>query len=262
MVSIVPLSGPNYATWKVQCRMALVKDGLWNIVKGTKTVPEGATADARAKLETRRDRALAIIVLSIAPSLLYLLGEPEDPLAVWKKLSDKFQKRTWVNKLGLRRRLYSLKLKEGDGVQEHIRQMTEIFEELAVISDPVNEEDRVVHLLASLLESYNMLVTALKANANVPQMAVVIERLLHEEKKQKDREDSDRTQKVLTVRSKKDKCYYCKKAGQDCYAYTPLVARILDLTHTTLLLETRANIRRQMPWWLVTHYRQALQRTG
>ena len=220
-MSIVPLSGPNYATWKVQCRMALVKDGLWNIVKGTETVPEGATADALAKFETRRDRALAIIVLSIAPSLLYLLGEPEDPLAVWKKLSDQFQK-TWANKLGLRRRLYSLKLKEGDAVQEHIRQMTEIFEELAVIGDPVNEEDRVVHLLASLPESYNMLVTALEANADVPQMAVVTERLLHEEKKQKDREVSDRTQKVLTVRSKNDiKCYYCKKAGhimRDCYA--------------------------------------------
>ena len=67
-------------------------------------------------------------------------------------LSDKFQKKTWANKLVLRRRLYSLKLKEGDSVQKHIREMTEIFEELAVIGDPV-EEDRVVHLLASLPES-------------------------------------------------------------------------------------------------------------
>ena len=27
-VSIVPLKGPNYATWKVQCMMAFKKDGL------------------------------------------------------------------------------------------------------------------------------------------------------------------------------------------------------------------------------------------
>ena len=64
------------------------------------------------------------------------------------------------------------KLKEGDAVQEHIRIMTEIFEELAVIGAPVKEEDRVVHLLASLPESYNTLVTALKANSDVPQMEV------------------------------------------------------------------------------------------
>ena len=42
--------------------------------------------------------------------------------------------------------------------------MTEVFEELAVIGDPVKEEDQVVHLLAILPESYSMLVTALEAN--------------------------------------------------------------------------------------------------
>ena len=44
--------------------------------------------------------------------------------------------------LPTRRRPYSLKLKE-----EHIRKMTEIFEELVVIGDPVKVEDSVVHLL-------------------------------------------------------------------------------------------------------------------
>ena len=34
-VSIVPLNGLNYPTWNVQCRMALMKDGLWTIVDGT-----------------------------------------------------------------------------------------------------------------------------------------------------------------------------------------------------------------------------------
>ena len=189
-VAIVPLKGSNYPTWKVQCRMALVKDGLWSIVNGTEAIPDEGDADARAKFVARRDRALALIVLSVEPSLLYLLGDPEDPVVVWKKLSDQFQKKTWANKLELRRRLYSLKLREGDSVQEHIRKMIEIFEELAVIGDPVTEEDRVVYLLASLPESYNMLVTALEANSDVPQMEVVTERLLHEERKQQGWEDS------------------------------------------------------------------------
>ena len=209
-VAIVPLKGSNYPTWKVQCR---VKDGLWSIVNGTEAIPDEGDADARAKLVARRDRALALIVLSVEPSLLYLLGDPEDPVVVWKKLSDQFQKKTWANKLELRRRLYSLKRRE---VQEHIRKMIEIFEELAVIGDPVTEEDRVVYLLASLPESYNMLVTALEANSDVPQMEVVTERLLHEERKQQGREDSGRSHlKAMTVtRSKAEvKCYHCGKAG-------------------------------------------------
>ena len=37
-------------------------------------------------------------------------------------------------------------LKEGESVQNHVKVMTEIFEALAVIGDPVSEEDRVVHI--------------------------------------------------------------------------------------------------------------------
>ena len=47
-----------------------------------------------------------------------------------------------------------------------------------------------MHLLTSLPESFNMLVTALKANTDVPSMDVVTERLLHKERKLKDREGS------------------------------------------------------------------------
>ena len=89
--------------------MALVRDGLWNIVSGTETAPTDP-GDARTKFLTRRDRALAIVVLSIDPSLLYLIGaDPEDPVEVWGILQRQFQRITWANKLSLRRRLHSLR---------------------------------------------------------------------------------------------------------------------------------------------------------
>ena len=93
--------------------------------------------------------------------------------------------------------------------------MTEIFEELAVIGDPVKEEDCVVYLLASLPESYNMFITALEASSDAPQMEVT-ERLLQEERKQKDRADSGRSHpKAMTITRSmlKVKCYHCGKAG-------------------------------------------------
>ena len=124
---------------------------------------------------------------SIDPSLLYLIGDPTDPTVVWKRLSTQFQKKMWANKLALRRRLHSLRLKEGQSVQEHVKALTEIFNELSTIGDNVDDEDRVVYLLASLPDSYEMLVTALEANTDVPSMETVIERLLHEEQKLKDK---------------------------------------------------------------------------
>ena len=48
---------------------------------------------------------------------------------------------------------------------------------------PMKEEDQVVHLPASLPESFNVLVTALESNADVPKMEAVTECLLQEERK-------------------------------------------------------------------------------
>ena len=186
VTAVVPLNGKNYPTWKVQCRMSLMNEGLWNIVDGTEAAP-GPENDRYTKFLARKNRALAIIVLSLEPSLLYLIGDPEDPTTLWEKLANQFQKRMWANKLELRRNLFSLRLKNGESVQEHVKAMTEILEGLSVIGDPISEEDRVVHLLASLADSYNMLVTASEANVEVPKFEVVTERLLHEERKLKER---------------------------------------------------------------------------
>ena len=95
--------------------------------------------------------------------------------------------------------------------------MTEIFEQLSFIGDTVTDEDCVVFLLASLPDSYRMLVTALEAHSDVPKMEVVIERLLHEEQKQK-REIETHSDTLLMTRSnpkhgKGPKCFRCKRFG-------------------------------------------------
>ena len=169
-------------------------------------------------------------MLSVDPSLLYLLGDPKDPVVVWKQLSDQFQKKMWANKLELRKKLYSLRLRDGESVQAHIKEMTELFEALAVVGDAVSDEDRVVYLLASLPESFNMLVTALEASSeNVPKMEIVTERLLHEERKSKEKGagDDHSGRKAFVVNQKRGNpsalgnpqrrqqltCHYCKKPG-------------------------------------------------
>ena len=192
--------------------MALLKEGLWGIVNRSEQSPDVKDENFP------KDKALATIVLTVQPSLLYLIGDPEDPSEVWQKLESQFQKRTWANKLQLRRKLISWRLKEHGSVQEHIKAMTEIFDGLSVIGDPISDEDRVVHLLASLPESYNVLVTAPEANEAVPEMEVVTERLLHEERKLKEREGSKRSREgAMTGKQRPNgkgpKCHHCGKCG-------------------------------------------------
>ena len=126
--------------------MALVRDGLWGTVSGSEIAPSGEDADRLSKFTARRDQALATIVLAVEPSLLYLIGDPEDPVVVWKKLQDQFQKKTWANKLALRRKLHSLQLRDGNSVQDHVKAMIELFNELAIVGDVIEEEDRVVYI--------------------------------------------------------------------------------------------------------------------
>jgi hypothetical protein len=199
--------------------MALMRDGVWGIVAKTEVSPSPDKAEDLAKFVARRDRALASIVLSVDPSLLYLLGDPQDPAVVWEKWTNQFQKKTWANKLALHRKLYSLRLKDGESIQKHIKEITEIFDGLAVIDDPITEEDRVVHFLASLHESYDILVTALEANVEVPKMETVTERLLHEERKMKERSGSEINDEMKGMfsnrqsKGKGPKCYHCGKFG-------------------------------------------------
>ena len=66
---VAPLNGKNYPTWKIQCRMALVKDNLWSIVSETEECP--TEGEGRRKYLERRDKALAVIVLMIDPKLIF-----------------------------------------------------------------------------------------------------------------------------------------------------------------------------------------------
>ena len=106
---IVLLNGDNFSTWKLQCRMMLMKHGVWKIVNGTEVAPDENNITATNKFNDRRDKALSTIVLAVDPTLLYLVGSnPQDPIEVWNKLCDQYQAKTWANKLALRRKLYGL----------------------------------------------------------------------------------------------------------------------------------------------------------
>ena len=142
-------------------------------------------------------------MLSVELSLLYLIGDPEDPVEVWKKVLDTFQKKTSANKLELRQ---NPAYQSNDG---NLRFVSSNWRP--------SKRRKLGHApLASLPESFNMFVTALEANPEVPKIETVTECLLHEERKTKERDDAGLGKpKALTAQDRKGKftCHYCGKPG-------------------------------------------------
>lgn len=139
-VSNTPLIGSNYPTWKLPCRMPLIRDGLRRIVNGTDPEPPEEEAARQTKYLGKKHRALSTIVLTVDPSLFYLIGNNlEDHVVVWRKLENQFQKISCANKLVLPRKLHSLRLTVKRPVQEHIKAITELFNELAIVDDVIED---------------------------------------------------------------------------------------------------------------------------
>ena len=90
-------------------------------------------------------------------------------------------------------------------MQKHVKMLTEIFDELTIISDPLDEENQVADLVASLPESHDMLATALEASTEVPKLEIVTEKLLHDETKQRDEESSTTEVKAMASKHRKSR---------------------------------------------------------
>ena len=131
-------------------------------------------------------------------------------------------------------------------------------------------EDRVVYLLASLPESYSMVVTALETQSeNVPKWSLVTERLLHQEAKLKEKDAQDsKARKAFTANSQQRrrkpkptfKCHFCGKIGhfkRDCRKFLATQAQGKQSANSTeekrdeILVTTHALTTTEKGAWIV-----------
>ena len=76
----------------MQCKKILIREDLWNIVNKTAIIPNLKTnANLYSKYLWQKDCALMTSALLVELSLLYLIGNPDDPAVVLKKIADQFK---------------------------------------------------------------------------------------------------------------------------------------------------------------------------
>ena len=161
-LSIDKLEGAkNWQIWKYQMQAILEARELFGHIDGSLTRPETSEGSSarEAAFDKAQKKTKALLVTSINSDLIYLVTECQTPKEIWNKLKLRFERDTTANKLFLKQQFFSMKMKESDSLDEHLRKMKVITDQLAAIKAPIPEDEHLVALLLSLPRSYNTLVT-------------------------------------------------------------------------------------------------------
>jgi hypothetical protein len=93
-----------------------------------------------------------------------------------------------VNKLFLRKKLYNMRMRDGDLVVGHLNAFNTVVSQLVSVEIKISYEDKCICLLCSLPDYWDSLVVAIGSNATSLKFDEVVSSLLSEEMRQKNME--------------------------------------------------------------------------
>jgi hypothetical protein len=107
---------------------------------------------------------------------------------LWENLGKLYQSKSLVNKLFLRKKLYNLRMRDGDSVAEHLNAFNTVVSQLVSVDIKISDEDKCISLLCSLPDSWDSLVVAIGSNTSSLKFEEVVSSLLSEEMRRKNME--------------------------------------------------------------------------
>eukprot|EP00253_Pinus_taeda_P034385 PITA_34385 len=111
--------------------------------------------------------------------------------ALWDKLGTLYQSKSLMNKVFLWKKLYNLRMKDGDSVTDHINAFNTVVSQLSFVDIKISDEDKCISLLCSLPDSWDSLVIAIGSNATALQFDEIVSCLLTEEMRWKNMENQN-----------------------------------------------------------------------
>lgn len=124
-----------------------------------------------------------MLVLNVSTPQLYLITNCKTPKEAWEMLKAQFERDTVANKLFLKKKYFRCEMKEGEHLNDHLKRMKELTDQLGAIGSVIEEEDQIVTFLGSLPPSYATVVTALETKMDSLTLQFVQQALINEEQK-------------------------------------------------------------------------------
>jgi hypothetical protein len=107
---------------------------------------------------------------------------------LWDKLGKLYQSKSLVNKILLRKKLYNLRMRDGDSVEEHLNAFNTVVSQLVSVEIKISDEDKCISLQCSLPDSWDSLVVAIGSNTTSLKFDEVVSSLLSKDMRRKNME--------------------------------------------------------------------------
>ena len=186
-IEIEKFNGQSFELWKLKMEDLLVDKDQWIVVDpGTK--PTAMSDEDWKKLDRK---AKSKIRLCVSDSVLFNVSGEAMVKTLWEKLGTLYQSKSLVNKLFLRKKLYNLRMKDGDSVTEHLNAFNTVVSQLSSVDIKISYEDKCFSLLCSLPDSWDNLVIAIGSNTTTLNFDDIVSALLSEEMRWRNMEDQN-----------------------------------------------------------------------
>ena len=157
--------------------------GLWTYITGT---ARGEEEDA-----SKEQKVFYLILQCIGQKYVPMVMNCQTTKDMWDTLCQTFQRKAVSNKVFTLMQLYGLRMKKGTQIQDHLRKLNELADQLAAIGEEISEIHKVAILLRSVQESYSTLVTALLARGDDELTLVFVTQALLDEEQRRGKFNSD-----------------------------------------------------------------------
>jgi hypothetical protein len=152
-------------------------------------------------------KARSMIRFCLSDSILLNAFGEDFAKKLWEKLGNLYQSKPLVNKLFLRKKLYHLRMEDGDSMTDHLNVFNTLVSQLISIDIKMEEEDKCITLLCSLPDSWDNLVVAIGSSTkSTLKFEDIVPSLLSKEMRRKSMENHSTN--ALSVRTG------CTKGGK------------------------------------------------
>ena len=136
----------------------LIQQGVHKALLGKEKKPETMKDVEWVEID---EKAASTIRLNLGDKVIHNILEAKTAKEVWEKLEGLYMRKNLTNKLYMKKQLYSLLMKEGSDLLEHLNTFNMLNTQLSSFGVNYEDEDKALLLLASLPTFFDYLVTTL-----------------------------------------------------------------------------------------------------